>query len=132
MTHRDLLVGVDSSDDVIQHFGTKGMKWGFRKRRESKRRDKARAMSSRQTSKEWKKRYQNRRSLTNKDLKRYTERLRLENDLAEQVKRQSTLTQKPQKQSMFKDISRQVLSNVLTDAGRTGLKKGYKALSNIK
>ena len=55
MQNQNNLVSVDSSSDFIEHFGIKGMKWGFRKQRISKVKARRRAKNSAKTSAKWKK-----------------------------------------------------------------------------
>ena len=50
MQNQNDLVSVDSSSDVIEHFGIKGMKWGFRKSRSAKSRARRRAKNSAKAS----------------------------------------------------------------------------------
>lgn len=73
-------------DEIIEHHGIKGMKWGVRNRRTSSsstkpqsernttnRESKARAQS-------WEKKYKNRDKMSDQQLKKNVERLRLENE----------------------------------------------------
>ena len=74
--------------DTLEHFGVKGMKWGRRKN-VAKSARKAAKKASKTTSDKWKKKYNYRSSMSDDDLKRATQRIRLENDFAEQVSRSS-------------------------------------------
>lgn len=74
--------------DTLEHFGVKGMKWGRRKAVANSAK-KAAKKASKTTSAKWKKKYDYRSSMGDDDLKKATQRLRLENDFAEQVSRSS-------------------------------------------
>ena len=74
--------------DTLEHFGVKGMKWGRRKA-VAKSAKKASKKASKTTSAKWKKKYNYRSSMSDDDLKKNTQRLRLENEFAEQVSRSS-------------------------------------------
>ena len=126
MQNQNDLVSVDSSSNVIEHFGIKGMKWGFRKSRISKTRARRRAKNSAKTSAKWKKKYQNRASMTDKDIRRATERLRLENDFAEQIKRSSQVTMKPaNKDSFFRDIAKTVVGSATQSTVKKSIDYGF-------
>ena len=74
--------------DTLEHSGVKGMKWGRRKA-VAKSAKKASKKASKTTSAKWKKKYNYRSSMSDDDLKKNTQRLRLENEFAEQVSRSS-------------------------------------------
>ena len=74
--------------DTLEHSGVKGMKWGRRKA-VAKSAKKASKKASKITSAKWKKKYNYRSSMSDDDLKKNTQRLRLENEFAEQVSRSS-------------------------------------------
>lgn len=121
MQNQNELVSVDSSSDFIEHFGIKGMKWGFRKKRASNARARRRAKNSARTTVKWKKKYQNRASMTDKDIRKATERLRLENDFAEQIKRNAQVTMKPSnKDSFFRDMARTAVGSVVKKSVNSG------------
>lgn len=89
----DHLVSVQSSSEVIEHFGVRGMKWGVRRRERKEARRLKKASKAR--SKEWKQKYQDRSRMTDEDIRKATNRLRLENDFAEQIRRTSVVSMKP-------------------------------------
>lgn len=127
MQNQNELVSVDSSSDFIEHFGVKGMKWGFRKRRNAKASARRRAKNSAKTHAKWKKKYQNRSSMTDKDIRRATERLRLENDFAEQIKRSRQVTMKPaNKDSFFRDIAKSVAGSATQSTVKKSIDYGFK------
>ena len=127
MQNQNELVSVDSSSDFIEHFGVKGMKWGFRKRRNAKASARRRAKNSAKTHAKWKKKYQNRSSMTDKDIRRATERLRLENDFAEQIKRSRQVTMKPaNKDSIFRDIAKSVAGSATQSTVKKSIDYGFK------
>ena len=127
MQNQNELVSVDSSSDFIEHFGVKGMKWGFRKRRNAKASARRRAKNSAKTHAKWKKKYQNRSSMTDKDIRRATERLRLENDFAEQIKRSKQVTMKPaNKDSFFRDIAKSVAGSATQSTVKKSIDYGFK------
>lgn len=126
MQNQNDLVSVDSSFDFIEHFGIKGMKWGFRKNRTSNVRARRRAKNSARTTAKWKKKYQNRASMSDKDIRKATERLRLENDFAEQIKRNAQVTMKPSnKDSFFRDMARTAVGTVV----KKSVNSGFDAVS---
>lgn len=133
MQNQNDLVSVDSSSDVIEHFGIKGMKWGFRKTRSSKSRARRRAKNSARTSAKWKKKYQNRSSMSDKDIRRATERLRLENDFAEQIKRSAQVTMKPaNKDSFFRDIAKTVAGSAVQSTVKKSIDYGFSEATGGK
>lgn len=133
MQKQNDLVSVDSSSDFIEHFGIKGMKWGFRKSRSSKSRAKRRAKNSDKTSAKWKKKYQNRASMTDKDIRRATERLRLENDFAEQIKRSAQVTMKPANNSgFFRDVAKTVAVPAVQSTVKRTVDYGFNELAGGK
>ena len=133
MKNQNELVSVDSSSDFIEHFGIKGMKWGFRKQRVSKAKARRRAKNSAKTSAKWKKKYQNRASMTDKDIRRATERLRLENDFAEQIKRSAQVTMKPaNKDSFFRDIAKTVAGSAVQSTVKKSIDYGFSEATGGK
>lgn len=88
--------------DTLEHFGIKGMKWGRRKAVA-----KSAKKASKTTSVKWKKKYNYRSSMSDDDLKKATQRLRLENDFAEQVSRSSKYSSKKKRGigDIIKDVS---------------------------
>lgn len=117
-----------SSEEIIEHFGVKGMKWGFRRVRERLARRKQRkvdAKVSKARTSQWKHKYAQRASISDRDLKRAVERLRLENDLAEQVKRTTKIHEKPKNNNSFaKDIGKTLVTDTIKDARRIATKEG--------
>lgn len=75
------LIAVVSEVDTIEHHGVKGMKWGFRKMKSRF------GTGNKAANNKWKKKYNNRHVMTDKDLRNATNRLRMENDFAEQIQR---------------------------------------------
>lgn len=130
MQNQNNLVSVDSSSDFIEHFGIKGMKWGFRKQRISKVKARRRAKNSAKTSAKWKKKYQNRASMSDKDIRKATERLRLENDFAEQIKRNAQVTMKPaKKDSFFRDIAKIVVGSATQSTVKKSIDYGFNSVT---
>lgn len=117
-----------SSEEIIEHFGVKGMKWGFRRVRERLARRKQRkvdAKVSKARTSQWKHKYAQRASISDRDLKRAVERLRLENDLAEQVKRTTKIHEKPKNNNSFaKDIGKTLVTDTIKDARHIATKEG--------
>lgn len=121
-----------SSEEIIEHFGVKGMKWGFRRVRERLARRKQRkvdAKVSKARTSQWKHKYAQRASISDRDLKRAVERLRLENDLAEQVKRTTNIHKKPKNNNSFaKDIGKTLVTDTIKDARHIATKEGVSYL----
>lgn len=121
-----------SSEEIIEHFGVKGMKWGFRRVRERLDRRKQRkvdAKVSKARTSQWKHKYAQRASISDRDLKRAVERLRLENDLAEQVKRTTKIHEKPKNNNSFaKDIGKTLVTDTIKDARHIATKEGVSYL----
>mgnify|MGYP006877955488 CR=1 FL=1 len=133
MQNQNELVSIESSSDVIEHFGIKGMKWGFRKQRSSKGAARRRAKNSARTTAKWKKKYQNRASMTDKDIRKATERLRLENDFAEQVKRNAQVRMKPSnKDSFFRDIARTAVGSAVQGTVKKSIDYGFNEATGGK
>lgn len=81
------LIAVVSDLDIIEHHGVKGMKWGFRKLRNRYDSRNKIKKASKAANIKWNKKYSNRHVMTDKDLRNATNRLRMENDFAEQIQR---------------------------------------------
>lgn len=121
-----------SSEEIIEHFGVKGMKWGFRRVSERLARRKQRkvdAKVSKARTSQWKHKYAQRASISDRDLKRAVDRLRLENDLAEQVKRTTKIHEKPKNNNSFaKDIGKTLVTDTIKDARHIATKEGVSYL----
>lgn len=108
------------------------MKWGFRRVRERLARRKQRkvdAKVSKARTSQWKHKYSQRASISDRDLKRAVERLRLENDLAEQVKRTTKIHEKPKNNNSFaKDIGKTLVTDTIKDARHIATKEGVSYL----
>lgn len=124
--------------DIINHSGVKGMKWGIRKRKTSlgKKRSKLSIRKSKNSIPEhWSKRYKKISSISDKDLKRYTERLRLENSFAEQIKKRASMTSnKPKKNLLSRTANltgdaRNVIKNAAVIAGAVSATAGATSLA---
>ena len=96
----------NESDDIIEHFGIKGMRWGFRKNRSERSKMRQLKKASRKAGAAWNKKYHSRHMMTSHDLREATNRLRLENDFAEQVQRSNRLSN-PGGQKSFGSFSRE-------------------------
>lgn len=131
----ELLHAVQSCDskDIIEHFGIKGMKWGqrLRSRLASRKQRKLDKRTNKSRNREWVHKYANRSTLSDKDLQRAVNRLRLENDLAEQVTRTTRIHQKPNNNNSFaKDVGRALFVDGVKDARRIVTKEGISYIKN--
>lgn len=124
---QDLLHAIEtaSSDDILEHFGIKGMKWGFRRSPSKWLHSKTRQArkESKAARKAWNMKYHKRHSMTEHDLQAATRRLRMENDFAEQVRRANQIadTRKPKKEhgKFAKDLGRSVTNSVIDTGVKT-------------
>lgn len=124
---QDLLhaIQTNSSDEILEHFGIKGMKWGFRRSLSKLPHSKARMArkESKAARKAWNMKYHKRHSMTEHDLQAATRRLRMENDFAEQVRRANQIadTRKPKKEhgKFAKNIGRSVTNSVIDTGVKT-------------
>lgn len=125
--YQDLLHAIETnnSDNVIEHFGIKGMKWGFRRSPSKWLHSKTRQArkESKAARKAWNMKYHKRHSMTEHDLQAATRRLRMENDFAEQVRRANQIadTRKPKKEhyKFAKDLGRSVTNSVIDTGVKT-------------
>ena len=135
---QDLLHAIQtgSSDDVLEHFGIKGMKWGFRRGPSKSPRFKARMArkESKAARKAWNMKYHKRHSMTESELQAATRRLMLENNFAEQVRRANQIadTRKPNKEhgKFAKDLGRSVANSVIDTGVKTVVGDLMKNKSN--
>lgn len=104
--------------DTLEHSGVKGMKWGRRKAVA-----KSAKKASKTTAAKWKKKYDYRSSISDDDLKKITQRLRLENEFAEQVSRSSKYGSK----------KKRGMGDIIKDVATTSqnLNKSQKQLAGI-
>jgi hypothetical protein len=135
---QDLLHAIETnnSDDVIEHFGIKGMKWGFRRSLSKLPQSRTRRAQkeSKAARKAWNMKYHKRHSMTERDLQAATRRLRMENDFAEQVRRANQIadTRKPKKEhgKFAKDLGRSVANSVIDTGVKTVVGDLMKNKSN--
>lgn len=113
-----------NSENIIEHYGVKGMKWGTRKFRQKlalRKQQKTDKRVSKERNRQWSHKYANRASMSNHDLQRAVTRLRLENDLAEQVRRTTKIHEKP-KSSFAKELGKELVKDTVKNTGRLATK----------
>ena len=94
-------------NDILEHFGVKGMKWGKR-RAEARMAKKARKKAEKQsikTGEEWDVKYKKRSDMTDDEVAAATKRLRLENEFANQVALSSKANKKATVGDSIKNVS---------------------------
>lgn len=136
--YQDLLHAIETNNsyDVIEHFGIKGMKWGFRRSLSKLPQSRTRRArkESKAARKAWNMKYHKRHSMTERDLQAATRRLRMENDFAEQVRRANQIadTRKPKKEhgKFAKDLGRSVANSVIDTGVKTVVGDLMKNKSN--
>lgn len=82
------------TNDIIEHYGKKGMKWGVRNDKKTSRKGpiskfkerRARIKNEKKIHSEWTKKYSSRNKMSDKDLQDAVNRLRLENEFANQIR----------------------------------------------
>lgn len=94
MSHKEL---------IIQHYGVKGMKWGVRKSVSSR-------VKSAKRERSWKKQYRERDSMSDDDLRKVVNRLRLENEFAK-LSGQASKGQRKMAKSFIKSASSVAMSD---------------------
>ena len=89
-------------NDTLEHFGVKGMKWGKRiaKIKAAKKARRKVENLSRKTSSEWTIKYHQPSKMSDDDLSRYVNRLRLENEFGKQLASSSKYVPKPPTQRL--------------------------------
>lgn len=111
---------MSSLDDILEHHGIKGMRWGVRNRRSAVSSTGQQSQPHATTSKEskqraqsWGGKYQNRDKMSTTELRSSVERLRLENEFGRLSSQASESTKSAGRQQV-KKVSGQILSSAAT------------------
>lgn len=111
-------------DDFLEHHGIKGMKWGVR--REKVRQARAAKKESRSREKNWTKEYQQRGKLSDQELQKRVQRLRLENDFA-RLASEAKLSERKRAQSLINSVANVSESAAKASRNAELIKKSMKA-----
>ena len=140
----DFLISVGAPDDILEHHGVKGMKWGVRKPRPSSGARRSSRASEPRTRKVQKTRSPSYKKpaktdlLSNDELRRSNERLRLEkeyNTLISEVKRQNRSKGQKFLQDTVMKVGQEILKDVVKSQIKDAIKKqkssgGKKTMSH--
>lgn len=121
----------NESDDIIEHFGIKGMRWGFRKNRSERSKMRQLKKASRKAGAAWNKKYHSRHMMTSHDLREATNRLRLENDFAEQVQRSNRLSNPGGQKSFGRETGKLIRDTAVQTITKDLLTKNSKNYSQL-
>lgn len=111
-------------DDFLEHHGIKGMKWGVR--REKVRQARAAKKESRSREKNWTKEYQQRGKLSDQELQKRVQRLRLENDFA-RLASEAKMSERKRAQSLINSVANVSESAAKASRNAELIKKSMKA-----
>lgn len=113
-------------DDYLEHHGVKGMKWGVRRQRRKELRSFKK--SSKKMAKKQKAEYYKRDTMTNADLQKRIERLRLENEY-HRLSSEAVVRNQSKAEAWFKgnkQLQNKLVNNAY-DIGKDVAKKKMKA-----
>ena len=116
----------------LEHYGVKGMRWGKRRaaKKAIKRASKKADITSRKTTADWNKQYSYRSKLSDSDLQRAVNRLRLENELGSQLNKSRQYVPKTKAQKTGEVIMDLVKRSTGAVAGTAAFTKNLNSIGS--
>ena len=118
-------------NDILEHHGVKGQRWGTRKStRSSFHERRAAKKASKERAKSWETVYKNRGKLSDDDLRKSVNRLRMENELGRLVKDANASSTSQIGKKAASKWGSSVISNVQSQATQLAVQAAMSAARN--